>query len=250
MKQRIVAAAVLVAGAALVMPSMAAAQWKWGHESEPGSGVCFYKDPEFHGEYFCARDGESERDMPRGMNDKVSSIRIFGNSSVIVYQDSRFEGRSSRFDYDVPNLRREGWNDLVSSFRVSGGYGHQHGHWGESGYGRHGDPDVIIRRAYLDVLEREPDAEGMRVYRRHIIDDEWTEAQVRESLRDSSEFREMHTMTYEKAQEVVRRAYRAVLGREPDPGAGGYVSKVLKDHWRQQDVERELRKSQEYRQRH
>ncbi len=61
------------------------------------------------------------------MNDKISSIRIFGNASVTVFQDSRFEGRSSRFDYDVPDLKREGWNDLISSFRVAGGWGHNHG---------------------------------------------------------------------------------------------------------------------------
>ena len=61
MKQRIFAS-VLVAGSALAVASPAWAQrWQWGRESEPESGVCFYKDPEFRGEYFCARGGESER---------------------------------------------------------------------------------------------------------------------------------------------------------------------------------------------
>jgi len=53
-------------------------------------------------------------------------------------------------------------------------------------------------------------------------------------------------MTYPKAQEVVRQAYLNVLRREPDSGASGYVNKVYRDHWTQQDVERELRKSPEY----
>jgi len=40
-----------------------------------------------------------------------------------------------------------------------------------------------------------------------------------------------------------------VLRREPDSGASGYVNKVYREHWTQQDVERELRKSPEYRKR-
>jgi len=54
-------------------------------------------------------------------------------------------------------------------------------------------------------------------------------------------------MTYSKAQETVRRAYQAVLGRQPDAGSRGYVDKVLREHWTQGDVERELRGSAEYR---
>jgi hypothetical protein len=256
MNRRIMMAALM--GAALGAPSMAAAQYNWGHGSEPKSGVCFYKDPEFRGEYFCARDGENERDMPRGMNDKISSVRIFGNASVTVFQDSRFEGRSSRFDYDVPDLKREGWNDLISSFRVAGGWGHSHGGYGHghgngngngNGSGSYGNSDEIITRAYEDVLNRAPDQEGMRVYRRHIVDDGWTEQQVRQSLRESPEFRQQNTMTYGRAEEIVRQAYLSVLHREPDSGANGYVNNVMNKHWTQQQVEQELRKSPEYRQR-
>ena len=87
----------------------------------------------------------------------------------------------------------------------------------------------------------------MRTYRSHIIDDNWSEAQVRDALRNSAEFREKSTMTYAKAQDIVRRAYNAVLRREPDSGSQGFVDKVMRDHWSQQDVERELRKSPEYR---
>ena len=251
MNRRIVMAVLM--GVALGAPSIAAAQYNWGRGSQPKSGACFYKDPDFNGEYFCVRDGESERDMPHGMNDKISSIRIFGNASVTVFQDSRFEGRSSRFDYDVPNLKREGWNDLISSFRVAGGWGHGHGNGNGRGYGNdggnYGNPDQIIRRAYEDVLNREPDQEGLRVYRRHIVDDGWSEQQVRQSLRDSAEFRQQNTMTYTSAQEVVRAAYINVLRREPDAGASGFINNVLTKRWTQADVERELRKSPEYRNR-
>lgn len=249
MTTRLVAAALMVAGA-LTLPSTTEAQYNWGRGSQPKSGACFYKEPDFEGDYFCARDGENQRDMPHGMNDKISSIRVFGNASVTVFQDSRFEGRSSRFDYDVPNLKREGWNDLISSFRVAGGWGHGHGHGGGHGNGGgYGNPDEIIKRAYEDVLNREPDQEGLRVYRRHIVDDGWSEQQVRQSLRESAEYRKQNTMTYTRAQEIVRAAYINVLRREPDAGAGGYINNVLTKGWTQNDVERELRKSPEYRKR-
>jgi hypothetical protein len=38
--------------------------------------------------------------------------------------------------------------------------------------------------------------------------------------------------------------------REPDPGSQGYVERVYRDGWTQQDVERDLRKSAEYRSKH
>jgi hypothetical protein len=108
------------------------------------------------------------------------------------------------------------------------------------------DPDKIVRRAYEDILNREPDEAGLRMYRSRIIDDGWSETQVRDALRKSPEYREKSTMTRPKAQEIVRKAYLAVLKREPDAASRGYVDHVLKDKWTQSDVERELRKSPEY----
>jgi hypothetical protein len=51
-----------------------------------------------------------------------------------------------------------------------------------------------------------------------------------------------------EAQNIVRRAYQNVLGRDPDPaGMSSYKVRVTRDRWTQSDVERELRKSDEYR---
>jgi hypothetical protein len=111
------------------------------------------------------------------------------------------------------------------------------------------DPDRIIRRAYQDVLHREPDEGGYRQYRSRIQKDGWTEEDVRNSLRSSPEYRELSTMTPAKAKDIVRRAYLSVLKREPDPGAEGLVNRVLNEHWSQEDVERELRRSPESRNR-
>jgi hypothetical protein len=237
-------AAALCAGLA----DLAEAQ-RFGRGLIPGAGACFYRDPDFQGEYFCVRAGDAIEAMPRDMNDKISSIRTFGRVEVRVFQDSRFEGRAARFD-DVPNLRREGWNDRISSIRVEGfgrGFGRQDDRDGDRGsYGNRGDQaDRIVRRAYDDVLHRQPDEAGLRLYRSRIIDDGWSEQQVREALRTSPESR---VVTRERASEIVRRAYLSVLNREPDAGAQGYVNRVMRDGWTEADVARELRSSPEFRQ--
>jgi len=56
--------------------------------------------------------------------------------------------------------------------------------------------------------------------------------------------------TYQQAQAMVRRAYLSVLEREPDPAARSYVDAVMKNNWTQQQLENELRKSPEYREKH
>jgi hypothetical protein len=56
-------------------------------------------------------------------------------------------------------------------------------------------------------------------------------------------------MTRARAEEIVRRAYLSVLGREPDAGSRGYVESVLRGKLTEQDVVRELRQSDEFRNR-
>jgi hypothetical protein len=221
-------------GVLLAAASTVTAQ-SWGSERPPRDGVCFYEDADYRGNYFCARPGDEESSLPSDINDRISSIRVYGRAEVEIFQDPRFLGDKQRFGSDVRDLKSENWNDRISSFQVRS--------TSRSG----GDPDKIVRRAYEDILDREPDSAGLRTYRSHIIDDGWTETEVRDALRKSSEYRQKTTMTPAKAEEVVRRAYQSVLGREPDAGSRMYVDRVLRDKWTQQDVERELRKSGEYR---
>ncbi len=90
----------------------------WGRPSVPRSGVCFYRDINFGGQYFCAPAGATAEQVPAGMNDQISSIRVFGNAGVTVYRGAGFQGESRRFDSDMNDLRRAGLNDRISSFRV------------------------------------------------------------------------------------------------------------------------------------
>ena len=230
---------VFVCMAMLAAVSTASAQ-RWGRGREPREGACFYENRNFGGEYFCVDAGADLPSIPRGMSDRISSMRLFGRTQVTIFRDNRFGGRSSRFDHDVRDLRNEGWNDEISSLEVRG----RRGSGGGGGGGNAGDADRIVRRAYDDVLEREPDAAGLRLYRSRIIDDGWSETQVRDALRRSPEYQKLST---EKAREIVRRAYLNVLKREPDAGASGYVNRVLRDRWTQADIERELRKTPESR---
>jgi len=220
----------------LTLPSAAFAQ-RWGRGRVPAAGACFYRNDNFDGEYFCVDAGATLTSIPEGLNDKISSMRLFGPAEVTVYRDRSFHGRSSRFRADVRNLKKADWNDTISSLEVHAVHGGRVGA---------GDPDRVVRRAYQDVLDREPDAAGLRLYRSRIIDDGWSEAQVRDALRKSPEYTKVAVA---KAHDIVRNAYQNVLKREPDAGASGYVEKVMRQHWTQADVERELRKSPEYRNR-
>jgi hypothetical protein len=193
----------------------------------------------------------------RDMNDRISSIRVFGGAEVEVFADNNFDGGARRISRNVPNLTNAGWNDQISSFHVRdsrSGRQYNSGRYNNGQYGRE-NPERIVRRAYQDILNRDPDTEGMRVYRSKIIDEGWSEAQVRDALRTSPEYREgvardgRQGVTRANAQEIVRRAYLNVFQREPDPAAAPWVDRVVNDHWTQQDVERELRKSDEYRRR-
>jgi len=174
-------AVALVAVVGLASADRAQAQ-RFGRGPTPGAGACFYEDFDFHGEYFCVRAGDVVESLPRDMNDRISSIRTFGRVEVSVFQDSQFNGRNARFE-DVPDLRREGWNNRISSIRVEN----------LRGSGRRDSPREraaeVVRRAYLSVLNREPDA-GAEGYIDGVMRKGWTEEDVARQLRQSPEYRQ------------------------------------------------------------
>jgi Beta/Gamma crystallin len=101
----------------------ASAQPRWGRERLPGAGACFYEDRDFRGRYFCVRPGDRLQSLPNGMGDEISSMRLLGSTEVTVFRDRDWRGRSARFIGDVRDLKREGWNDQISSIRVGRGSG-------------------------------------------------------------------------------------------------------------------------------
>lgn len=146
----------------------------------------------------------------------------------------------------------EGWTevDVREALRRSDEYA--------SGAARTRSADRIIRRAYQDILRREPDAAGLETYRRHIIERGWEEHDVRQALRRSPENQARRAgivsrapvVSDAEAEAIVRRAYQSVLGREPDEtGMSEYKARILRDGWTEGDLVRALRKSPEYRSR-
>jgi Peptidase inhibitor family I36 len=108
---------------------------RWGRGGTPANGACFYENINFSGQYFCSRQGESIDMVPAGTNDRISSIRLFGNAEIVVYRDSEFGGVSQWFDVSEPDLRESGWNDTISSYRIEtrGAFGNRGRGYG---YGR------------------------------------------------------------------------------------------------------------------
>jgi hypothetical protein len=169
--------------------------------------VCFYEDVNFGGQYFCSSTGRSTAQVPTGTNDRISSVRIFGDAEVTVYGDANFEGRSRTLGSSVSDLREMGLNDRISSFRTerrgAGPTGSvNNGHWGDdrsadgrSRYeGRRGyqSAESIVRRAYHSVLNREPDSSGLRSWTQNVIDHNWSEQELINQLKQSDEYREAH----------------------------------------------------------
>ena len=119
----------------------AEAQVRWGRGSAPRAGVCFYEDTDLRGDYFCASAGDRIATLPSGMGDRISSMRVYGDADVTVFQDRSFHGRSARFGTDVLNLKRQGWNDTISSIvvGVSRRDDRGNGRWDDRGNGRWND---------------------------------------------------------------------------------------------------------------
>jgi hypothetical protein len=265
--------------AALAVPSAAMAQ-RWGREPFPGSGACFFRDIEFRGEYFCVPAGEDVVRLPYEMNDAISSIRLFGRAEVIVFTNDRFRGGWARFDRSLRDLRDERWNDRISSLRVGiewrePEFRERRGRFDDDRFDDRGPADdrrdrdfrdrrdddrrdgrvegsettrarEIVRRSYVAVLQREPDPTA-EMWVEQVIKNRWNQDDLERVLRGSQEYKDKFTLTRDKAQQIVRRAYLNVLKREPDPTASMWVDLTLKNNWTQDALERELKKSDEYR---
>ncbi len=217
-----------------------------GYDHSRGPRVIFYQDTDFRGDALAVYPGEALENLsglsfPNGgkLNDRISSIRVEGGAEVYVYTDARFRGEVMRLTENVRNLTGRllpggvsaSWNDRISSLRVE--MRRRDESWEE--------PNVVIKRAYLDLLGREPDPSGMRNYRGLMIDQGWTERMVRDHIRRSDEFR------HEGADRIIRRAYLDVLGREPDPsGLKHHRHNLLEKDWTEGDVRDALRQSDEY----
>jgi hypothetical protein len=108
----------VVSALALLSAGTASAQPAWGHERYPDSGACFFEHSNFGGRYFCVHDGERVMTLGHEFNDKIASIRVYGNAEVSVWRDSEMRGPTKRFTGSIRDLREVGWRDMISSLEV------------------------------------------------------------------------------------------------------------------------------------
>ena len=98
--------------------------WDRDEERSRHAGACFYKDANFGGAKFCIERGEQLAMVPEGFNDRLSSVRIFGNAQVTLFENRDFGGRTLNLRDNVNNLQSyqvspgHSWNDRTSSIRV------------------------------------------------------------------------------------------------------------------------------------
>jgi len=94
-------------------------QKRWRSEAMPRAGACFFEDSHFRGQYFCVNSNDDFDKLPRDMRDKISSLRVIGSVNAMVFKGEKFKGRSGHFLTDVSDLRKQGWNDQITSIRVT-----------------------------------------------------------------------------------------------------------------------------------
>jgi hypothetical protein len=104
--------------------------------------------------------------------------------------------------------------------------------------------DLIVQRAFREVLDRPADPEGLATYRQRLMYEGWSERQVIENLQRSSEARAI------KADEAITRIYREVLKRDPDPNGLAHYRAKWRQGWTQGQIREDLRRSHEGRDGH
>jgi hypothetical protein len=131
----------------------------------------------------------------------------------------------------VDRILREGWSEQQMIQQLQ-----------RSSEARSINADQAITKIYREVLGRDPDPRGLATYRAKWKDG-WTQGQIREDLRRSPEGRDTYI------RNTITRAYREVLGREPDPAGYATYERAMRERgYTEQQVRAALMSGDEYRQ--
>jgi Peptidase inhibitor family I36 len=93
---------------------------------QPREGVCVYERPNYEGRSQCWSGNENLSNLARmgNWNNRIASIRVFGRTSVVVYNDVGYRGSSMIVDRDMPNLAQvsgggiRDWDRRISSMEL------------------------------------------------------------------------------------------------------------------------------------
>lgn len=166
---------------------------------EGGAVVYVYEQARYRGAVM--RLTESVRDLTArrlpdnpqvSWNDRISSIRVEGARAR----------RGGEREVDVDVVIKRSYHDLLGREPDPQGLRYYHGAMIDQGWTermvrdhlRRGDEfrregvDRVIRRAYQDLLGREPDESGLRSNRQKMLENDWSEVEVRDNLRRSPEY--------------------------------------------------------------
>jgi hypothetical protein len=89
-----------------------------GGSTNPATGkVCFYEHINYGGASLCS-DADSSW-VGAAWNDRASSMKVQGGQQAQLFQDFNYGGGSITVTGDEPNLVNRGFNDAMSSFKVT-----------------------------------------------------------------------------------------------------------------------------------
>jgi hypothetical protein len=217
----------------------------------PPGRVLLFPGPNFSGEPLVVPAAASFENLEfvrdsrgRSWTNRIFSIRVEGPVLLFMYDRPGFQGATATLTRDAADLNaislgdRRGttWAQRISSVRVepippaAPGF---------IQWERH-DAERAVRAAYRDLLNRDPDERGLVDYRDRLTSRGWTEDQLRDAIRQSSEYRNRDVSA------ILRRVYRDVLRRDPDPAGAAKYARALRDGMSESELRAELLRSREY----
>lgn len=116
----------VIPGLLVASPGKASSQ-NAGNDRRVADRVCVYENNLYQGWEECFQPGDEVNDL-RGRNNSISSIRIFGNAVITIFDGKNFNGTSVQVSSDVKDMAQfkaggfagiNTWNDRIESLRVS-----------------------------------------------------------------------------------------------------------------------------------
>ncbi len=216
----------------------------------PAGRVLFFTETNYKGEVLVVEAGGTVEDLEkirdkrgRPFNDRIVSVKIEGPVRAGIFESSVWRGPFTYLTRDTPDLSalslgdrgQNRWHTAVSSITVET----VHDTTGAFIAWERRDAERAVRAAYRDLFSRDPDADGLRRYMGRLMEAGWSDAQLRETLRRSDEFKNRDL------DAIVARAYRAELGRDPDASGVGAYKRGLSRGMTEAELRAELRRSRE-----